>query len=353
MIFFLQGNLFDKLNEVDAIVNTVNTVGVMGKGIALEFKKRFPDNTKEYVIRCKEGSIAIGKSFVFELEKNIHTKYIVNFPTKKHWRNPSKIEYVDAGLEDLNKIIKHYEIKSIALPALGAGLGGLDWNEVKALISNKLESLEDVKIYVYEPQKSKKVGFEEKKTEKRPTLTSDRKKLLLLIDYYNSKSENSLATYVQIQQLSYLLNFNNEKIKFELFKLGPYSEEITKLLLRLNNHYLIPINRKKNDNQMIEVQLSVIPDQKDIFNSKEMKEVVSLLKDFEDETSLLTLSICHWVMVDKFTASFIENKIDYCSQIVETWFKANRLAFDSYLILKALRRIDSLHTKYENFSLDL
>ncbi|WP_426273664.1 type II toxin-antitoxin system antitoxin DNA ADP-ribosyl glycohydrolase DarG [Exiguobacterium sp. R-17] len=353
MIFFLKGNLFDKLNEVDAIVNTVNTVGVMGKGIALEFKKRFPDNTKEYVTRCKEGSITIGNSFVFELGNESLTKFIVNFPTKKHWRNPSKIEYVDAGLEDLIKIIKQYEIKSIALPALGAGLGGLNWNEVKALISNKLEFLEDVEIYVYEPQKSKKLESKEKKIEKRPTLTSDRKKLLLLVDYYNSKSESSLATYVQIHQLSYLLNFNNEKINFKLFKLGPYSEEITKILLRLNNHYLVPINRKKNDNQMIAVQLPTISDQKEIFNSKEMKEVISLLKDFEDESSLMMLSVCHWIMVDRFTASFEENKIEYCYQIVETWFNANNLDFDSQLTMRALRRISSSYTNYENFSLDL
>lgn len=353
MIFFLNGNLFDKLSEVEAIVNTVNTDGVMGKGIALEFKKRFPANYKEYVIKCKEESIGIGKHFVHKLSNDEYTKYIINFPTKIHWRNNSRIEYIDAGLDDLINIIERYEIKSIALPALGAGLGGLDWNEVKALITDKLGFLDNIKIYVYEPQNFKKVESKEIKTEKRPALTFDRKKLLLLINHYNSKSEESLATHVQIHQLSYLLNFNNERINFTLSRIGPYSEEITKLLLRLSNHYLIPIDRKKNDNQMIKVHLSNISDQKIIYNSKEMKEVISLIEGFEDEKSLLTLTICHWVMVDKLTSSFEDNKVDYCHQIVETWFRANNLKFDSHLILKALRRIHSKYTNYENLSLDL
>lgn len=146
---FLKGNLLDA--NVEAVVNAVNTVGVMGKGIALMFKERFPKNYREYVAASKIGAIQIGKMFVSATDELAGPKWVINFPTKKHWRNPTKIEWVREGLLELNKVIRDKNIKSIAIPALGCGNGGLNWSDVRPLIQEYLGDLTDVEILVYEP----------------------------------------------------------------------------------------------------------------------------------------------------------------------------------------------------------
>jgi len=136
MFKYTVGNILT--SDTEAITNTVNTFGVMGKGIALAFKKSFPDNYKDYRKRFEDGQLTIGKMVVFKT--NLLTpKYIINFPTKKHWRHRSKMEYIIEGLKDLNQVIKEHEIKSIAIPPLGCGNGGLNWTDVKSLIEKELQ----------------------------------------------------------------------------------------------------------------------------------------------------------------------------------------------------------------------
>lgn len=145
------GNLFEAKTEV--LVNAVNCVGVMGKGIALQFKQKFPvDYFKAYKHACQNGELTIGKVQVFEL-KNAQTNplYIINFPTKNHWREQSRIEYIESGLHSLVEAVEQYEIKSIAMPALGCGLGGLDWNEVKPLIEQAFVDLPNVEVLLFVP----------------------------------------------------------------------------------------------------------------------------------------------------------------------------------------------------------
>ncbi|GEP92942.1 O-acetyl-ADP-ribose deacetylase (regulator of RNase III), contains Macro domain [Chitinophaga terrae (ex Kim and Jung 2007)] len=149
MIKFTTGDLL--LAPAEALVNAVNTAGVMGKGIALQFKKRFPQNYNLYKQAAEAGQLETGKNFVVQNPTTDPVKWIINFPTKKHWRSPSELEYVVAGLDDLRNVIKDLKIKSIALPALGCGNGGLDWNIVKPILENKLESLVEVEILIYEP----------------------------------------------------------------------------------------------------------------------------------------------------------------------------------------------------------
>lgn len=139
MIKIVHNNLFD--SEAEAIINTVNCVGVMGKGLALEFKKRYLGNYAAYKRACDAGQVKTGKMFVYKTESFFGPKYIINFPTKDHWRNPSKIEYIREGLDDLIEVIKTNNIKSIAIPPLGCGLGGLDWNVVKKMIVVKMSEL--------------------------------------------------------------------------------------------------------------------------------------------------------------------------------------------------------------------
>ncbi|MDR3210789.1 MAG: macro domain-containing protein [Planctomycetota bacterium] len=149
MLSFVKGNLFD--GDTEAIVNAVNCVGVMGRGIALQAKKRYPDNFAAYAQACKRSEVVPGKMFVFETRQLILPKYIINFPTKRHWRDASRIEDIILGLADLQKVIGDYSIGSIAIPALGAGLGGLDWQIVKREISAAMNEIGKVNVIVYEP----------------------------------------------------------------------------------------------------------------------------------------------------------------------------------------------------------
>lgn len=137
--------------NAEALVNPVNTVGVMGKGLALQFKQQYPENYKRYKTAANAGELQTGKMFVMPTHRTDGVKWIINFPTKKHWRNPSKMQYIKAGLDDLINVIETYQILSVALPALGCGLGGLRWLEVKSLIERKLGGLPGVEIFVYEP----------------------------------------------------------------------------------------------------------------------------------------------------------------------------------------------------------
>ena len=137
--------------EVDALVNTVNTVGIMGKGIALMFKERFPLNYEAYVLACRHHEVRIGKMFVTANDELIGPKWIVNFPTKRHWRTKTQLEWIELGLQDLVRVIATKRIQSIAIPALGCGNGGLDWQEVRPLIVAKLESVRELQAMIYEP----------------------------------------------------------------------------------------------------------------------------------------------------------------------------------------------------------
>jgi O-acetyl-ADP-ribose deacetylase (regulator of RNase III) len=147
MITFATGNLLDA--KAEALVNTVNTVGVMGKGIALMFKEAFPENFAAYAAACKRGEVAVGRMFVTRCDQLVGPHWVINFPTKQHWRQPSRIEWVVAGLEDLKRVIVENGIRSIALPPLGCGNGGLEWQDVRPVIEAALGDLRDVDVIVY------------------------------------------------------------------------------------------------------------------------------------------------------------------------------------------------------------
>lgn len=153
MISYCQGDLLAA--EVDALVNAVNTVGVMGKGIALAFKNRFPANYQAYAAACQRGEVVTGRMFVTETQALLGPRWIVNFPTKQHWRDPSRLEWVQTGLQDLRRFLLAQSVQSVALPALGAGLGGLSWPAVRAEIEAALGDL-DTMVLAYEPQDSQR-----------------------------------------------------------------------------------------------------------------------------------------------------------------------------------------------------
>ena len=237
-ITFTQGNLLDA--DVDALVNTVNTVGVMGKGVALMFKEAYPENFKEYEAAARAKALRVGKMFVTHRDVFIGPKWIVNFPTKAHWRYPSKIEWVEQGLDDLREFIAEHHIRSIALPPLGAGNGGLDWQDVRALMIDKLQDLDDVLVVIYEPTRqyqnvAKRAGVEK--------LTPARAAIAELVRRYAILGIE--CSLLEVQKLAYFLERFNRELGLPLFgfgfaanRYGPYSEKLRHMLNGLDGSYL-------------------------------------------------------------------------------------------------------------------
>lgn len=153
LIKYVSGNILGA--DTEALVNPVNTVGVMGKGLALQFKKAFPDNYRFYKRACDKNEVLIGRMFVYQRNSLINPRYIISFPTKKHWKEKSEISYVQDGLRYLVNVICENIIKSIALPALGCGLGGLEWENVQKIINESLSGWSDVDILIFEPGNEK------------------------------------------------------------------------------------------------------------------------------------------------------------------------------------------------------
>ena len=149
MITEQQGDLFE--SGAEALVNAVNTVGVMGAGLALQFKHKYPQNYVAYRRAYQERSLVVGQPFVYSRTDVSNPKYIVNFPTKEHWKEPSSIEFISAGMEKLARWCEETKVASIAIPALGCGLGGLHWDEVKPIIVENLTDISDLAVLLYPP----------------------------------------------------------------------------------------------------------------------------------------------------------------------------------------------------------
>lgn len=240
MITYTQGNLLEA--QAEALVNTVNTVGVMGKGIALMFKDHFPENYRLYAAACESGQVRIGKVFVTEVHELGGPRWIVNFPTKQHWRNKSKLIWIKGGLHDLRQFIIDNHVKSIAIPPLGAGNGGLNWIDVKKQIESLLSDLPDTEIIVFEPtekyQNTSKNSGVEKLTPARALIAE------LVRRYWVLGIECSL---LEIQKLAWFLenaietftpDNNPLNLQFVAHKYGPYANRLSHLLNSLDGSYL-------------------------------------------------------------------------------------------------------------------
>lgn len=149
MIEFKTSDIFTE--DTEALVNTVNCVGIMGRGLALQFKEVFPENFKSYAAACKQKKVQPGRMFVHETGRLTNPRYIINFPTKRHWRDKSRMEDIDTGLIALAAEIRAHNIQSVAIPPLGCGLGGLNWHDVQPRIEKMLEQLSDLRAIVFVP----------------------------------------------------------------------------------------------------------------------------------------------------------------------------------------------------------
>jgi O-acetyl-ADP-ribose deacetylase (regulator of RNase III) len=301
MIEYRSGDIMKENTE--ALINTVNCVGVMGRGIALQFKNTFPENFKAYAVACKNEEVQPGRMFVFETGQLINPRYIINFPTKRHWRGKSRMEDIETGLKALVDTIRRRNIRSIAIPPLGSGLGGLDWPEVKLRIEAALQPLSDVRIIIYEP---KGAPTTEKMVHNRevPTMTAGRAALVELMNRYLGGLLDPFVTLLEVHKLMYFMQEAGEplRLKYQKAPYGPYAENLRHVLHAIEGHF---ISGYADGGDAPDKQLQLVPGaiedataflQQHADTSTRFDKVAELVDGFESPFGLELLSSVHWVM---------------------------------------------------------
>ena len=311
MIQFKAGDILTE--DAEAVVNTVNCVGFMGRGIALQFKKNFPDNFKAYANACKHKEVQPGRMFIFETGQITPPRYIINFPTKRHWRGASRMEDIEFGLSALVEEIKSRNICSIAIPPLGSGLGGLDWAQVRRRIEEALEGLDDVQITVYQPNGTPAPG---KMVRNRtvPKMTPDRAALVSLMHRYLAGLLDPFVTLLEVHKLMYFLKIAGElpKLKYKKDYYGPYSENLRHVLNAIEGHF---VSGYADGGDAPDKELKLVPGALKDANTfladktktqKRLKKVSDLVEGFESPFGLELLSTVHWVASNESPQSFDE-----------------------------------------------
>lgn len=300
MIRFAQGDILKADSE--ALVNTVNCVGVMGRGVALQFKNTFPKNFKAYEAACRKGEVQPGRMFVFDTGELAPPRYIINFPTKRHWRGKSRIEDIEAGLEALIKEIQTRGIRSIAIPPLGSGLGGLDWATVRPLIERALASVPEVDVVVFEPGGGPADGRINRSSDV-PAMTAGRAALLGLMDRYLAALMDPSITLLEVHKLMYFLQVAGEPLRLRYVKgpFGPYAENLRHVLNEIEGHL---ISGYADGGDAPAKQLTPVPgavrDAKTFLEAhpdtlERFDRVVRLVEGFETPFGLELLTSVHWV----------------------------------------------------------
>ncbi len=300
MLQCTEGNLLEA--DAEALVNTINCVGYMGKGIALQFKQHFPENFKVYKKACKAGKIRPGQVFIYEVGFFQNPKYIVNFPTKRHWRDKSRLEDIELGLKSLVKEIKRLRIKSIAIPPLGCGLGGLDWKEVKSLITRAFAELDEVHILLFEPgQPHNFLPIQPVIQTALPKMTRARAIFIKLIEGY--RQSDYRLSLLEMQKLAYFLQEAGEplRLNYEPAHYGPYAHNLTKVLEVLEGHY---IKGFVNTNLKPDAEIELVGDAIQVADTfladdensiKLLSKVNELIDGFETPYGLELLASVHWI----------------------------------------------------------
>jgi O-acetyl-ADP-ribose deacetylase (regulator of RNase III) len=288
--------------EAEALVNTVNCVGVMGRGVALQFKNAFPTNFKAYAAACKAGEVQPGRMFVFETGQ-LAPKYIINFPTKRHWKGKSRIEDIESGLSALVEEIRHRKIKSIALPPLGAGLGGLQWRQVRPLIEDALGNIGGLRVIVFEPNTSGEVRTGARSKEV-PSMTPGRAALVVLARQYLGGLMDPFITLLELHKLMYFMQEAGENLRLHYTKApyGPFAENLRHVLLKMEGHMVSGYEDGGDaPNKQIVIVPGAVDDAKLFLASRmETKErfdrVADLVEGFESPFGLELLATVHWAV---------------------------------------------------------
>lgn len=286
--------------DTEAIVNTVNCVGFMGKGIALQFRKAWPENFRAYQQKCRAHEVVPGRMFVFDTGGAVNPRFIINFPTKRHWRGRSRIEDIAEGLNALVSEVRARRIRSIAIPALGCGNGGLEWSAVRPLIEAAFRDERDVEVVLYPPQPSPQIADQIVGPD-RPTMSRGRALLVALLDRYTALGEST--SLLEIQKLAYFLQEAGESLRldFQPAQYGPYAERLSKVLADMEGHFTIGFDGSRRPRTPIEVvpaaveeALQVIEADSDV--KARLDRVAALIEGFESPYGMELLATTHWVI---------------------------------------------------------
>ena len=350
------GSLLDA--TADALVNTVNTVGVMGKGLALQFKLAYPGNFRAYQAACRRGEVQPGRMFVYETGTPDHPRYVINFPTKGHWRANSKLSDIRSGLADLRQVILDRRIRSIAVPPLGCGNGGLDWSDVRPLIIEALGELPDVHVMVYPPQGAPSPAAMPVRTG-RPRMTTGRAALLALLSNYAQLSwtEGSTvikggASLLEIQKLMYFLQEAGQPLHLNYVKgfYGPYAENLNHVLQTLEGHSL----RGYGDRYQRVLDLSPItlmPGAEDEARqwlrahtddgiNDRISDVMELITGFASPYGVELLATVHWTATRE--ASRKDTDPATLTGIIRDWNRRKERLFTEDHVRVAMEHLDEL-----------
>ena len=321
MIHEESGNLLTA--DADALVNTVNTVGVAGKGIALQFRQAYPENFRAYAQAAKRGEIVPGRMFTWETGQLGRPRFIINFPTKRHWRGNSRLKDIHDGLQDLVRCIEIHEIKSIAVPPLGCGNGGLDWADVHKLIVEALQSV-DVKVLLYPPTGAPAADEMPVRSNK-PKMSHGRAALLMLMKYYRESDWFRLSA-LEVQKLAYFLQECGEPLRLNYTKapFGPYAENLNHVLRIMEGHYTRGYGDRTSRPQIRVIDGAYTAAEKFLSDypetSDRLKRVACLLDGWETPYGLELLATVHWALtrpdpalqsrdeIQKFVASWTSRK---------------------------------------------
>jgi O-acetyl-ADP-ribose deacetylase (regulator of RNase III) len=339
MIELTQGNILKA--DAEALVNTVNCVGFMGKGIALQFKKAYPENYSVYHRACAAGEVQPGRMFIFDLHSMLNPKYVINFPTKRDWRASSCYEDVESGLQALVADVRRLGISSIAVPPLGCGLGGLDWGKVRPMIEKAFAQLPNVCVLLFEPAGAPEAKAMPVRTE-RPKLTIARALFIRLMDQYAAQAYR--LTLLEIQKLAYFLQEAGQplKLNYEAGHYGPYAPNLNKVLEALERHYTSGYGDTQKPDVEIEL-LAGAAEEAEAFLSGHTAEharlgrVSQLIEGFETPYGLELLSSVHWLAVHALPTA--EDK-DEAIEAIAVWNERKRRMFRPKHIRLAWERLE-------------
>ena len=341
MIHPTTGNLLQA--EAEALVNTVNCVGFMGKGIALQFKQAWPDNFEAYAKACRGHEVRPGRMFIWETGRMMNPKFIINFPTKRDWRGNARMEDIRGGLHALVSEVLQLGIRSIAVPPLGCGNGGLDWGKVRPLIESAFAELPNVEVFLFAPQ-----GPPEAKTmpvnTRVPAITASRALCIKLMHQYEVLSYR--LTLLEIQKLAYFLQEAGEplRLRYEAGRYGPYAANLNKVLERIEGHFI----RGYGDSQKPDAEIDLLPgavQEADAYLSghpasvSRLTRVGQLIQGFETPYGMELLSTVHWVCVH---GSPIATTTETAIEAVHAWNERKREMFRSDHIQVAYQRLREL-----------
>lgn len=301
MIRYTTGDILKA--DAEALVNTVNCVGVMGRGIALQFRQQFPANYKAYAAACERKDVQPGRMFVFETGELAFPRYIINFPTKRHWRGKSRIEDIRSGLVALADEIRARGIRSIAIPPLGSGLGGLSWGEVKPLIAQALAVLPDVDVLVFEPNPTP-ADAGVNRSSNVPAMTAGRAALVALMRRYLGALLDPSISLLEVHKLMYFLQAAGEPLRLRYVKApyGPYAENLRHVLHAVEGHL---ISGYANGGDAPNKPLTLVPgameEAEQFLNdhsatNERLDRTTALVEGFETPYGLELLSTVHWVV---------------------------------------------------------